>query len=562
MDETRAGGYISKLVFNNGRAIDIAKNDIIIFVGPNNAGKSQSLADIYALSDKKHSTIVISDIEISKYPNPVSALLKRISIESDQGSYKSYNVLGNNMNLWDYSDANYQKSHTHEGFRDLFIANLNTAARLTICNPPTVIDRNEDRKHPIHYAAFDEKYQKWLSENFNRAFGIDVIPNILFGRSIPLCIGKQIELDDKYNSPQEYINAYAAKLETYQQVQKQGDGIKSLTGILLYLMLDYYCTYLIDEPESFLHPPQAKTMGQIIGQTLTDDQQAFISTHSEEVIKGLLEVCPDRIKIIRITRKDNTNYFSILDSVHFSEIWNDPLLKYSNIMTSLFHQSVVLCESDSDCKMYSIIDGHIKQLEGKYSETLFIHCGGKDRMAKIASALRALNVNVKIIVDIDVLNKEDTIKGIAEAFDISWETINRDYNILTNIIRNEGKGIERKAAKATITPALFNSNEPMLSKDEIKTIQSALKTHSKWDEIKKSGINAIPSGDATRAFKTIDTLLREHEVYIVPVGELEYFIKEAGGHGPSWVNNVLEQYPDLNDQVYSQITEFIRSLNL
>lgn len=33
------GGYISKLFLNNGKEIDINKNDIVIFVGPNNAGK-------------------------------------------------------------------------------------------------------------------------------------------------------------------------------------------------------------------------------------------------------------------------------------------------------------------------------------------------------------------------------------------------------------------------------------------------------------------------------------------------------------------------------------------
>ena len=32
-------------------------------------------------------------------------------------------------------------------------------------------------------------------------------------------------------------------LDTYKQVQSQGDGIKSFTGILLYLMIDYCCTF-------------------------------------------------------------------------------------------------------------------------------------------------------------------------------------------------------------------------------------------------------------------------------------------------------------------------------
>ena len=46
----KAGGYISRLEFNTGESLDIKQNDIVVFVGPNNAGKSQSLKDIYTLS--------------------------------------------------------------------------------------------------------------------------------------------------------------------------------------------------------------------------------------------------------------------------------------------------------------------------------------------------------------------------------------------------------------------------------------------------------------------------------------------------------------------------------
>ena len=41
------GGYIAKVIFNNGQSIEINKNDIVIFVGPNNVGKSQALKDLY-----------------------------------------------------------------------------------------------------------------------------------------------------------------------------------------------------------------------------------------------------------------------------------------------------------------------------------------------------------------------------------------------------------------------------------------------------------------------------------------------------------------------------------
>lgn len=66
MNHEKAGGYISRITFNNGESLDISRDDIVIFVGPNNAGKSQSLKDIYTLSEQKMPTTVISDINITK----------------------------------------------------------------------------------------------------------------------------------------------------------------------------------------------------------------------------------------------------------------------------------------------------------------------------------------------------------------------------------------------------------------------------------------------------------------------------------------------------------------
>ena len=562
MSDTKYGGYISRIIFNNKQQLDVTENDIVIFVGPNNAGKSQSLKDIYQLSSKRMPTIVISDIEIQKYNSPISDILKQIAPSQEHGDYVSYSVLGKNMTIFHNTDDDFLRKQKFDEFRDLFIANLDTAARLTICKPPQNIQRAASKTHPIHYAAFDSKYRKWLSDNFKKAFHIELTPNTQYGATIPLCIGHPVRLRDEFEDEQSRLERYADILSSYKQVQDQGDGIKSFTGILLYLMLDYYNTYLIDEPESFLHPPQARIMGQIIGQTLAAGQQAFISTHSEEIIKGLLEVCPERIKIVRITRNEDVNDFSILNNEAFSKVWDDPLLRYSNIMSSLFHRTVVLCESDSDCRMYSIIENHIKKKAQTYSEALFIHCGGKHRMAKIVTALRVLKINVKLIVDIDVLNDETVFRTIVEAFGIDYSTMQSDYNNVVSNLHSSKEHINRNIAKATINQILDGSTSLELSKRELKEIREIISTISKWDGIKKSGVSALPAGNASASFRRIDQLLKENGIFIVPVGELECFIKDIGGHGPDWVNHVIETYANLDDEIYLPITEFISSMNL
>lgn len=556
--EEKMGGYISKLVFNNGLEISIKENDIVVFVGPNNAGKSQSLKDIYELCENKKPTVVIKDVEIIKRDGNISEFLDSISTVDDHGNYKNYSGLGYSFN----SNAilSYRSNKYYGSTRPLFVTYLDTLKRLTISNPAPLITRKEAKNNPIHYAAFDRTYREWLSDSLKKAFGKEIIPHTLNGGNIPLCIGDAVKFDKEFADEQERQEAYAEVLDTYKQVQSQGDGIKSFTGILLYLMIDHYCTFLIDEPESFLHPPQANIMGRIIGQTLQEKQQAFISTHSEEVIKGLLDVCPGRVKIVRITREEDSNNFSVLENDRFNEIWNDPLLKYSNIMSSLFHKEVVLCESDSDCKMYSIIDNNIKQSVGMYSETLFVHCGGKHRMAKIVKALLSLNICVKLVPDIDVLNDETVFKGIIEAFGIEWDSVKSSYNTIVSNLHSPKEKIVRNDVCTNVNRICEKSNNQYLSSNELKEIRGTISVISKWHAIKKGGVSALPAGDATVAFKNMNNVLKDTGIFIVPVGELECFVKEVGGHGPEWTNSVLETFPDLENKVYDEIKEFVRMI--
>lgn len=554
------GGYISKLVFNNGYSEDIEKNSIVIFVGPNNVGKSQSLKDIHGLCESKKSTVVVKDIVINKYDEDnIEEYISSVSQTEEQGQQTKYRGLG-----YDISSAwltNYKRSNYFGNLRPVFVAYLTTLERLKICAPAKAIPRDSIMSHPIHYVAFNKECRKWISSNFKKAFGEELIPHTQNVANIPLCIGNAVKFEDDYEDEQDRTEAYAKVLDSYKQVQNQGDGIKSFTGILLYLMLKQYPIFLIDEPESFLHPPQAYIMGRIIGESLNNNQQAFISTHSENIIKGLMDICPERLKIIRVTREKDENSFSILESDNLKQIWEDSLLKYSNIMTSLFHKEVVLCESDSDCKMYSIVDDYLNKEKGSYSESLFIHCNGKDRMPKISNALKALGVSVKLIPDLDVLKDETVFRGIVEAFGIEWESVKRDYKVVVSNLQSNKSQIDRKKFKSSVEDILKGATDTNLSAKEIEEIKSLLRTETKWERLKRDGTSALPAGDATCAFDNLNKTLKKSGIFIVTVGELECFVKRVGGHGPGWVNRVLEEYPDLNNEVYEDIKKFMKQVN-
>lgn len=83
--------------------------------------------------------------------------------------------------------------------------------------------------------------------------------------------------------------------------------------------------FLVDEPEAFLHPPQARVLGENFS-SLLGERQAFISTHSIEFIKGLLSTNQARVKIIRLERDGEKNPVHYLQPEDLKAIWTDPLI--------------------------------------------------------------------------------------------------------------------------------------------------------------------------------------------------------------------------------------------
>ena len=364
--------FVNSIKFNNGETININKNDIVVFVGPNNAGKSQSLKDIYACIKNQHRKVVIKDVDITfqNSENDVAFIEGCSAKSKDPNSGFIYS--GINYHIWPYHlENNKLISSNCLDISSFFITELRTDNRLSIVNPPNILREDESPTHPIHNVKAFPPIREMLSNFFRKAFGQSLILGF-DSLNIPLYIGNPIKLEGNFVDEQNRQEEYKRRLQQLPMLHEQGDGMRSFAGILLYLLLPNYSCFIIDEPESFLHPPQARILGQIFSEALSDDKQAFISTHSQDFLKGLINSYSSRVKIVRVTRNGDINMIKVLDNEKLSSIWKDSLLRYSNIVDSVFHESTIVCESDSDCRLYSIILDHIKTGEEKPNSTLLL----------------------------------------------------------------------------------------------------------------------------------------------------------------------------------------------
>lgn len=148
-----------------------------------------------------------------------------------------------------------------------------------------------------------------LSDYFRQAFGVDLVVNRNEMQTIPLHIG-QAPVKSAYtlDKQDDYYNQVAA----LPKLQEQGDGMRSFASILLDTFTSEHTITLIDEPEAFLHPPQARLIGKMLAKNNPDMRQLFISTHSEDFLQGILDADKENVTVIRINRENNINRMSIL----------------------------------------------------------------------------------------------------------------------------------------------------------------------------------------------------------------------------------------------------------
>jgi predicted ATPase len=552
----KASVWIQSLLLNNGTTIALDKNSVVVFVGPNNSGKSRILSEIYGTIVHPYNftiNFIVKEIQFGKQGDE-NDLLERF--KNNLSVNKEYVLSPHAINEQTLKNLWAEPSFNTYQINGGFTKKLDTADRLHLVTPPANIDfLNSLPVHPIHHLYKDDKLEKKFSGYFKQAFGEDVIVNHGAGSQIPLHIGLRPETTlEKDRLSREYQE----ELRTLNVLHDQGDGMKSFAGVLLSLMVQDFSINIVDEPEAFLHPPQAKLLGQMVAKEIGNDKQLFLATHSADFLKGLLENSGERLVVIRIQRNGKVNKLNILDNASIKELWNDPLLKHSNILDGLFHSKVVLCESDGDCQFFSALTDAIYEAEGKTSpDILFVQSGGKARFPVVIKALKKMEVPLTIIGDFDWYHNEYPLRTVYEETGGAWDDIKDDFKIVKSAIEKRKPDLEVKDLKEAIENIFTDVKGNIMPDEKIKEIQKELKKASPWSQAKSSGKAYLPGGDETKAFNRVQQKIQEKKIYILEVGEMESFDKTVGGHGPKWVNEVLSK-DILNDKELEPARKFVK----
>jgi hypothetical protein len=222
----------------------------------------------------------------------------------------------------------------------------------------------------------------------------------------------------------------------------------------------------------------------------------------------------------------------------------------------LFHRAVVVCESDSDCRFYAAVLEELPGLaQGLASEVLFTHCGGKQRIATVVSALRELGVPVRVIADFDVFRDEAEFSNIVTSLGGPAEVFATNARVVRTAVDASSQYPTTAFAKEEIAKILASAPN-RLNRDAAEALRSVVRAEGGWRAVKRGGVHALPQGDASSAAKHLISQLHEVGLHVVPVGELERWAPDIPDHGPAWCTNALTH----GRQRDAESREFVRDL--
>jgi energy-coupling factor transporter ATP-binding protein EcfA2 len=529
---------IESVTFSGGQTINVEDDAILVIVGPNNSGKSVALREFYRSLDGKafNGTVVTSSS--TKRAGTVGDLKdwasEALTWTRDDHYSRSLSGLGGAIAI----QANEFSSWEEPTLASSIVAHLaalaTTDKRLTISLPAEAADPiNEPSTHPTHLLQRKPELEELASRYTRMAFGMDLIVDWGGGKLVPLRCGSRPTRD--INNDRVSVD-YLEKLQRVPFLHAQGDGVRSFVGCLLQAIVADWRIVLLDEPEAFLHPPQAHLLGQMLAKEKPRGRQLILATHSGDLLRGLLDAGTGNLKVVRLERRGDVNVAHELDPARINKLWSDPILRSSNVLDGVFHEQTVICEADTDCRFYSAVldatyeatvdKGYVRRPDVMFSAT-----GGKERAPVIVAALVSLGVPVSVIGDFDWLNAEEPLKSVAEDMGILWNTVAGQWRTVKSSIEQRTLGLTVERVKQDITAILDPAPKGRLSEDTADRIREVIKFASPWRIAKDAGIRSVAQGEAMASAIRLFEVLRAHHVHLVECGELERFVPSIRGHG-------------------------------
>lgn len=522
---------ILSITIKSGEIINL--NKFTLLVGPNNVGKSQTLKDIYKKLTKNNerNTTIVSSVKVNR-PASFDELLDGLDVKPDSANY-SYSTIDGLTSSPDASSLISVPLDHHRGdfesrpeadftylnlgkFRAFY---LDSESRLKLASKTGNYIPHESSPKNFLQALYGSlgTLDGRLQEAFKSTFGMDIKLDYSSGLELRLAVAKVFE-----PIPKDPREAYPL-MKKYSSIELQGDGFRSFVAVVLTLLLSKDKVVLLDEPEAFLHPEQARRLGKWISDHIDSFPcQIIITSHNANFLAGVLSG-RQPADIYRLNRINDLTIFNKITAEATQSLSTSPLLSSQRVLEAIFAKGVVVCESDADRIIYNTVA--IKEHDNQ--EILFLHSHNKQTIKQVVALLRKASIPTVGIVDIDILNSSSEFSNALTEF-----VDDEDFSEVA-ALRNEIAGKIENSSEEDVLEEIKKKTWELLEqlKNGEHTLSGArsaldrIKSEStKWAKLKKYGVRHL-EGDLKRKAEKIIEFCASFGFFIVPVGELESWIE-------------------------------------
>lgn len=558
-----------KTVTVDGVELNFPKVGVTAIVGGNNVGKSTLLREIDSQLNRN---------PISGSVPPKNLIVDAVDLDRN-GDTEA-------LNTWLHENADLREGSTQEYYRvgasvparlvknqwagetlgylaPFFIHYSEALSRADMVKPVQQRpDIGSPAQAPLHLLQDDVSLLTEVRRICETIFRKDLTLDILSGDAT-LRVGNS---DVPVPRADAITKEYRASIAGLPKLIAQGDGMKSLLGLLLPIVTAHYPIVLIDEPEAFLHPPQAFELGRTLAR-ISEERgiQIVLATHDRNLLAGLLEPSSP-VSVVRLDRQGDSTTAHQLPAEDVGRLWTDPVMRYSNVLEGLFHKVVMVAEADPDCKFYAAaIDALDEEdkLTVSPSEILFISSGGKDGMAKIVKALRASKVKVIASPDLDLLNDGAKVRTLVEAFDGTWSEYEHDYRLAVHDLKATNVNPKTGDVLGHIEAAFRDLEDEPWDEDKKNMLRPIVRTlESEFKKLKQHGMTSFQGQPAQHAYPLLDSL-EELGICCVREGELERLAPTLGvAKGRAWLGVALEADAHRGDEARRHVQRLLTSAGI
>lgn len=497
---------IDSLTPNAGPPVSVPPAGITCIVGGNNAGKSQILRDIVnCVTYTDARPLALTSVAHTKSGDMgrVDEWLRENSLmlPGEPGSVPVYQTPGGSSFPADHFARMWNEYSVLVGSIDsYFVWHATAGSLVTMATGDVGMPGMQTVGGPLNTLFRNGDLEAELSRLSHEVFG-EVLTLDRINGKVQLRVGEPGVPTPPLNHPTlEYAEAVAG----LPLLEHQGDGMKAFLGLALNVVAGAQQVLLVDEPEAFLHPAQARALGRWLAtEASARDRQLVLATHDRDLVLGLLDAQAE-VRLVRVSREGPKTTLHPLSEEQLKGVWDDPVLRYSNVLQGLFHEQVVVCEADADCRFYAAVLDVLATASGRRAVadgTLFVPSGGKGRVSVLASALSSVGVAAYAILDFDVLRERKDLQNILAALGGTWtDRLEEHYKVVV-------QHVNQKQA---------------------------------WGSVKHIGLNGMAPGATYKACEVLLGELAKQRLLVVPVGEMEDFDKSVDGHGSTWVSAMLE----------------------